>query len=274
MNDDYPRLDLPRPIPDRIAGLPVRRGYPVPWFVAWLDADGEPVDTGEGEPDFRIIRPRGVALAHGLGKCWICGGGLGAYRAFVIGPMCAVNRTSAEPPSHHECADWSARACPLLTRPHARRRESGLPEGTLEPAGTMLRRNPGVALVWTTRKYRVKHASADGVLFDVGEPEHVEWWAEGREAERAEVVASIVSGLPELAGLASQQGRSAENALRAYVWRAWKLLPGTPVPSELLDLVRALEFDGDVPECEGDREARLAELAAIAGELVGDRDAS
>ena len=34
------RPDLP-PLPGRIAKLPVYRGYPVPWFVTWMDEDGE-----------------------------------------------------------------------------------------------------------------------------------------------------------------------------------------------------------------------------------------
>jgi hypothetical protein len=35
--------------------------------------------------------------------------------SFVVGPMCGINRNSAEPPSHKECAQWSARNCPFLS---------------------------------------------------------------------------------------------------------------------------------------------------------------
>lgn len=202
-NSDY-RPELPLPIPDRILRLPVARGYPVPWFVAWME-DGKGVDTGQGTPDFRVIRPGGIALAHNLKRCWICGEPLGSFKTFVLGSMCAVNRTSAEPPSHLDCGDWSARACPFLSRPHAHRREEGLPEHTAEVPGIMLERNPGVALVWTTRSYKVVSDGKGGALFEVGDPTDIRWYAEGRDATREEVMASIESGLPSLREMAEQQ---------------------------------------------------------------------
>ena len=58
-------------------------------------------------------------------RCWVCGDPLGVHLTFPIGPMCALNRTISEPPSHHECASWSARNCPFLSRPHMVRREDG-----------------------------------------------------------------------------------------------------------------------------------------------------
>jgi hypothetical protein len=78
------------PMPDRVARLPRARGYPAPWFVAWV----------EGKPEFRVVREGGVVEAARADRCWICGQRLGRYRAYAIGPMCAVNRTSSEPPSH------------------------------------------------------------------------------------------------------------------------------------------------------------------------------
>lgn len=136
------RPELPRPIPERILALPVGRGYPVPWFAAAVD----------GGYDFRVLRPGAVDRAVTYELCWVCGQPLGPWVTFVVGPMCAVNRTSAEPPAHRECAEWSARACPFLVRPHARRREHDLPADAQEPAGIMLRRNPGVALCWHTTR--------------------------------------------------------------------------------------------------------------------------
>jgi hypothetical protein len=191
------RPELP-PAPDRISGLRLdRRGYPVPWFVTWID----------GEPDFRVITAEKVHRAHRLGLCWICGGLMGAWRAFVIGPMCAVNRTSGEPPSHVDCADYAARACPFLARPHMHRREKGLPEGgAFHPAG--LQRNPGVALVWIIKRYGTK-PTREGLLFDVGEPIETRWYAEGRAATRDEVMASIDSGMPLLRDMATQDGPAA-----------------------------------------------------------------
>lgn len=217
------RTDLP-PMPARIAHLPVHRGYPVPWFVAWLDDDGKPVARGKGTPDFRVLAPGAAQLAHRFGICWVCGGTLGAWKAFVLGPMCAVNRTSAEPPSHVECAEWSAAACPFLTRPHMVRREGGMPEDAVEPAGVMLRRNPGVALIWVTKRYRLRRVP-DGILFDIGKPERVAWYAEGRAATRGEIERSIETGLPALQELAEAQSPSAVRALNRQLDEARRLLP-------------------------------------------------
>lgn len=187
-------VDMPR----RIAAL--RRngdGYPVPWFVAWID----------GKPDFRVIAPGKILQAVKYSRCWLCGGLLMGTPAFVIGPMCAVNRVSAEPPSHPSCATYAARVCPFLTNPKKERRDTGKPEDAAEPAGVMLTRNPGVALVWCAPAWTTFDAPG-GALFHVGEPSRVEWWAEGREATRDEVVASIESGYPthvvQLVGTAEQ----------------------------------------------------------------------
>jgi len=187
------RPELPT-LPERIKRLPVdpARGYPVPWFVEWVD----------GKPDFRIMsHEKLLKIVGGEKRCWTCGQPLGRYLAFVIGPMCAVNRISAEPPSHFECAVFSAKACPFLSRPRAHRREAGKPEGLMDAAGTMIARNPGVALVWVTRSYRVIDTRAQHTsryLFQVGDPAHVFAFAQGRQATKEEVAQSIDSGLPLL----------------------------------------------------------------------------
>jgi hypothetical protein len=77
--------------PPAIQALPLdRRGFPVPWFIKWFD----------GQPDFRVADREKMALAVRHGRCWICGKPMGRMKCFVIGPMCAVNRISSEPPSH------------------------------------------------------------------------------------------------------------------------------------------------------------------------------
>jgi hypothetical protein len=210
MSDHVPVYD------HRIGKLPRdKHGRPVPWFVAFID----------GVPDFRVIRRRGIQDALRLKLCWVCGEPMGAWSAFVIGPMCAVNRTSAEPPSHRDCGIYSATHCPFLVTPSMQRRERGIPEDRVEPAGIMLKRNPGVALVWITRKWSTFRAPDGGILFDIGEPAQVEWFAEGRLATGEEVRMSIGSGLPILRGMAEEDGPKAVDALEAMTARAMTLVP-------------------------------------------------
>ena len=58
--------------PARIARLPVHKGYPVPWFVAWID----------GVPDFRVADGRKLWEAVRHSRCWVCGDKLGSKLAF------------------------------------------------------------------------------------------------------------------------------------------------------------------------------------------------
>lgn len=189
--------------PNAIHGLPHdKHGRPIPWFVA--------VDE-RGRPDFRVIRRRGIGEALSRGLCWLCGTLIGREAAFVIGPMCAVNRVSAEPPSHRECAKYAADACPFLSVPNMRRRETGLPEDRIDPAGIAIMRNPGVACLWFSRGWTVEQVPG-GVLFNVGEPSRVMWRTQGRDATRAEVLASIDSGFPLLQE-ACQRDRDPDRSL-------------------------------------------------------------
>ncbi|MGW2937644.1 hypothetical protein ACWDA7_38870 [Streptomyces sp. NPDC001156] len=203
------------PMPSRIARLPRdKHGRAVPWFVAWID----------GVPDHRVVGTGKLEDAARFRVCWLCGEHLGANAAFVIGPMGAVNRVSAEPPSHRDCALYAVQACPFLTHPNMRRRETGLPEAAQEPDGTMIRRNPGVALVWVTRDWRLQPRHR---LWTVGDPIETRWYAEGRPATRDEVLAAIDSGLPLLRAEAEQDPRPAEALaeLDAQHARALQLVP-------------------------------------------------
>jgi hypothetical protein len=138
--------------------------------------------------------------------CWTCGERLSGHRTYVAGPMCGVNRTSAEPPSHRDCAIYAAKACPFLSRPKARRRDAGLPEAAKVPAGVGIARNPGVAMLWTTKGTKTKPDGRGNLLFDIGDPVEVLWIAEGREATREEVLESVRTGLPSLEDMAQQGG--------------------------------------------------------------------
>ena len=208
-------IDIPR----RMRVLPLdKHGRPVPWFVAWVD----------GQPDHRVVAPGKLRDALRFGCCWLCGETLGAWKAFVIGPMCAVNRVSAEPPSHRDCATYAARACPFLTTPGMVRRPNRLPDGTVPPAGIAIPRNPGVALVWVTRTFEAFSPAGGGVLFGLGGPQEALWFAQGRAATRAEVLASIESGLPILRVEAEAESSEAARELETQAAAALALLPGEP----------------------------------------------
>jgi hypothetical protein len=203
-------------VPSRMAGLPRdKHGRVVPWFVASID----------GQPDFRVIREDGISLALREQICWLCGKPMGRFTAFVIGPMCAVNRVTAEPGSHTDCALYAAKACPFLSNPRMQRREI---QGWTAPAGVGIKRNPGVALVWVTRSFSLFPDGLGSHLIRLGDPTSVFWFAEGRTATRTEVLASIDSGMPILRDACDededpeQSRRDVEAAYR----RALALVPG------------------------------------------------
>jgi hypothetical protein len=217
-------------IPARIAKLARWRimgaDYPVPWFVQWLK-DGKACDYGKGEPDFRVMDPRKLSIALSRKVCWVCGEPIGTYKAFVIGPMCTINRVSSEPPSHHDCALFSVRMCPFLTKPRMRRNEKGMPLQTKEAAGFMIERNPGVACVWVTKSFKIFNpkAGGKGILMSIGDPTNILWFAEGKPATRDQIMASIDGGYPELVKLAKHEGAAAMKELEKARERALQLVP-------------------------------------------------
>jgi hypothetical protein len=186
------------PRPPRIARLPVdARGYPVPAFVCAVD----------GAPDHRVVDARRFAPCVNHRQCWICGERRGRFLAFLLGPMSIVSRTVSEPPSHRDCAEYSVKACPFMSRPHMSRREAGLPEEGQHADGIPILRNPGVMCLWVTRSYRpfLAEGGKSGMLFEVGEPTETVWYAEGRLATRAEVLASLGEGATSLRALLAAQ---------------------------------------------------------------------
>jgi hypothetical protein len=182
-------------LPLRMQSLPLdEHGYPVPWFVAWEN----------GKPIFQAMDGAKWMQAVRQHLCWVCGGVMGTYKTFVVGPMCGINRTSGEPPSHLDCARWSARNCPFLNNPDATRRDvKGY--SLVDAPGFALQRNPGVTLLWTTKTYSVFDDGHGKLLLTFGEPTGVEWYAEGRPATRQEILQSIEGGMPALMSLAMQQ---------------------------------------------------------------------
>jgi hypothetical protein len=208
------RDNLPE-LPPRMRALPIdERGYPVPWFVAWIN----------GKPDFRVADQEKAQKARYFGHCWVCGNQVGKFKTFVIGPMCAVNRTTAEPPCHLDCATFSATACPFLTLPKAQRRDANMPADYSDPAGIMIERNPGVTCLWTTLSYSLWNAG-NGLLYELSEPTNLAFYTQKRIATREEVLASIDSGMPILRELAEREGEAASAELQRRYKAMLMLLP-------------------------------------------------
>jgi hypothetical protein len=191
------------PLPRRMQGLVRNRvGYVVPWFVAG------PLD--EPERDFRAFAYERYVQAVKEDLCWLCGQKLGVFKTFVIGPMCVLNRITAEPPSHRECAVYAARVCPFMTTPGMVRRTANLPEGHGQPPGQHSDGNPGVSVLWTTKRYRLKpvprwaveQGAQAGTLISIGDPTDVQWYREGYRASPAAATYALELGLTKLRELA------------------------------------------------------------------------
>lgn len=217
-------------VPSRMATLPIdpKRGHPVPFFVAWFDAAGKEVAAGEGVPDYKVINSKAMRTCFNNNRCWLCGQNLYRLRAHVIGPMCAINRTTSEPGSHIECASYAVRVCPFLSNPVARMAATEVKlkthPGLMPPAGFFLERNPGVACIWLSPRAKpMTVPGGNGVLFQLPSPVSVSWWCKGREATRAEIVSSINGGLPTLIKLAGDEGALPE--LARFISRMKPLLP-------------------------------------------------
>jgi hypothetical protein len=195
-------MTLENATPDRIKTLSIdHRGFRVPWFVKWIN----------GKPDHRIIDREKLMRAYKEDRCLVCGEPLGRYRASILGPMCVVNRTISEPPSHRDCAEYALRECPFLSIPEKKRHERNLPEERSSPRGMPIMRNPGVAALWISSGVTpfTAHAGVVGVLFHVNEPYEVVWYCEGRLATREEVEASLQAGLSALENVAATEGPDA-----------------------------------------------------------------
>lgn len=212
------------PLPIRMHSLPIDRGYPVPWFVEWVTKEGLPV------PEFRAMSPVKWVKAVKQRLCWVCGHRMGANLAFLIGPMCGITRTTSEPANHRECAVWSARNCPFLSRPHAERREPDVPY--LEPAGFMIKRNPGVSLVWVTKGYKIFNDGKNQPLIEVGDPEEILFYSEGKPASYDQIRESVETGLPFLRE--KVQSKEDEADLQILIDRFWALVSAIAADSKTM----------------------------------------
>ena len=215
-----PRLNRFPNAPLAIRSLPVdaSRGFPGPLFRE-MDRRGAGLPAvADSDRLVHCVKHR---------KCWICGGQLGRYLAFAIGPMCAVNRISSEPPAHLACATFAAEACPFLSRPLAKRPDisdlESRPDYKGGP-GLMLEHNPGVTLIWVCTSYQTVRVR-NGVLFELGDPYGLSWFREGRAAARPEILEAFDKGLPKLRAVAEQDGPDAVLELDIALQKALTLLP-------------------------------------------------
>jgi hypothetical protein len=188
-----------------------------------------PVEVARLPIDDRVVDGRKFDKAVKERRCWLCGGKLGRIKASVIGPMCAVNRITSEPPCHPQCAKYAVQTCPFLSQPRARRNEKNLPEERREAAGIALDRNPGVSVIWESlvdsKPFRPMYG-AQGTLFDLGPAYRVTWWRQGVPATRYEAMQSLKEGLPKLREVAVAEGEESVAALGEAMLRCLKLLPG------------------------------------------------
>lgn len=201
---------------ERIANLPRDgRGFPVPWFVAWFD----------GRPDFRVVHTPRYGQAWNGELCWVCGQKLGAFRAWVMGPVSLLEGATPEPPCHLECGQFAARSCPHLANPQMRRKPKNLP-ARAPTAGVPVMERSGVTAIWITKgrgaqPFRAPH----GVMFKLDPPSGVEWYVTGRLAARDEAQSGLFAALQFLREAAVEGGRALQLDLERRAAAAERWLP-------------------------------------------------
>jgi hypothetical protein len=213
-------------MPARIKALPKDdRGYPVPYFVTWRGKT----------PSFPEVDTRKLARCVRFKLCWICGQQLGAFKAFVVGPMCVINRISSEPPSHRDCAIYALRVCPFLVNPRMRRVPfDGNDERRIKPPGIMVERNPGTCVQWMTTSWQF-HNAPNGKLFAMNEPTEIVWWHEGREATAQQAADAFTDGAQLLLEVAHREaGEAGVVEITQAIAKARQLLPAPDLVAELV----------------------------------------
>jgi hypothetical protein len=82
-------------------------------------------------------------------------------------------------------------------------------------------------VIWLTRAYSPFKPANGGVLFNVGHPEALHWYTQGRRATRAEIDAALEAGLPQLRSVAELEGADAVSQLNLLIQQSRHLLPAT-----------------------------------------------
>lgn len=113
-----------------------------------------------------------------------------------------------------------------------RRNTNDIPVDANQAAGVHIDRNPGCVCIWIVGQtdFKIMRLQSEpgvqaGILFRLGRPKEVLWFANGRPARRQEIMDSINSGYPKLAEAANRDGVKAALALNELKQEAMRLLP-------------------------------------------------
>lgn len=175
-------------MPANVARLPVdeRTGFPVPYFVAWIDS----------VPYFTVADDAKRHTCWKENLCWICGrknwqkvpnqsGGfvhLPGPWAFVGGPIAFENRRYTDFGSHEDCAVYAARVCPMLSDPEWKYSEHH-PPGARRSAGAM-GHNPKVVVMPIAGRF-VPVRYKDELLFEPADILRVRYFHRGEEIDES-----------------------------------------------------------------------------------------
>jgi len=221
-------------VPQRLAGRPRHNGFVIPYFVAFFKEGRQCHEKVEGAvPSFPTTDYSRLLICRKQNRCWICGQGLGAFKAFVFGPASALARSSYEPPSHRDCARYAMQVCPYLTNPnhqHTASQDSYKLKPDERVLPDVLPDNPGVSVMWVTRHYtvEVRDASRGICIFIPGEPEFVELWSRARKATYKEAADAIQHAIRKNRMLDNQAN------VRELAWRVQQLLAFAGEPDAIV----------------------------------------
>ena len=184
------------PLPRTMRGRPRWGGFHVPYFVAWY-RDKRHVDEREpgAVPSFPTIDKDREALCRRRSYCWICGKKLGAFKAFVVGPLAALQRISSEPPSHRECAVYAVQVCPFMVGGHDMR-EDPIHEGQ-DVIEEMSPKNEQLNVIWICRDYTLTplDPSRGMFIYQMGDPVGVLVYHRGQPATLAQTMERVRSAI-------------------------------------------------------------------------------
>lgn len=114
-------------------------------------------------------------------RCWICGGVLGGYKAFLLAPAETITRIAQLPPAHLGCVLFQANVV----------------------------HQEVVTALYVTKE--VTPILPQG--FKVGEPEEVFWRFRSRDATADEIAEALAAVIPALRELAGEKGPQVVQAL-------------------------------------------------------------